>query len=109
MPTESSAQIDAETPVEQVEVSSRPESNQQLTIKEATVPSTSSGPAPSPAVAHRRLGHHELLEEIGRGGMGVVFRARHQILDRVFALKMMAGGTAAGMDEIERFLREARA
>jgi eukaryotic-like serine/threonine-protein kinase len=52
---------------------------------------------------------YDELEEIGRGGMGVVYRARHGPLGRVVALKLLRGGAAAGPHDRERFLREARA
>jgi serine/threonine protein kinase len=55
------------------------------------------------------LNHHELFEQIGRGGMGVVFRARDTVLDREVALKMIRSGELAGPEEVERFYREARA
>jgi serine/threonine protein kinase len=51
----------------------------------------------------------ELLEELGRGGMGVVYRSRHRRLDRLVALKLLRAGALAGPAERERFLREARA
>ena len=46
---------------------------------------------------------------LGRGGMGVVYRARHLRLNRLVALKMLLAGAYAGPAERERFQREAEA
>ncbi len=58
--------------------------------------------------AQRAFGDYELLKELGRGGMGVVYRARQPSLDRDVAIKLIAAGKADGSN-VARFLDEARA
>jgi WD40 repeat protein/tRNA A-37 threonylcarbamoyl transferase component Bud32 len=57
----------------------------------------------------RVCGEYELLDLLGRGGMGVVFKARHQKLGRTVALKMILAGELASDSVIQRFQAEARA
>jgi serine/threonine protein kinase len=56
----------------------------------------------------RRLGKFELLEELGIGSFGHVFRARDTELGRIVAIKLLRAGRLASREEVDRFLREAR-
>ncbi len=57
----------------------------------------------------QKLGRFELLSEIGRGGMGVVYRARESQLNRIVALKVLPNSHAKSSYQIQRFEREAQA
>jgi WD40 repeat protein/tRNA A-37 threonylcarbamoyl transferase component Bud32 len=68
---------------------------------------TPSAAGGAPAAQLPAVAGHEVLSVLGRGGMGVVYKARQLSLNRLVALKMILAGSQAGPEETARFLREA--
>ncbi len=81
----------------------------ELLDRLAPEPSAAPPGRASADAAPQSFGRYELVAEIGRGGMGVVFRARQVDLDRFVALKMILANRLASADDVRRFQAEARA
>src|SRR4026208_351808 len=78
-------------------------------IKEPSGPAPDITPGPLPAEMARHFPQLEIPELLGRGGMGVVYKARQLQLDRIVALKILPPEAGADPQFAERFVREAKA
>src|SRR4030042_1828406 len=67
------------------------------------------GANPSPLAAGARLGPYEILDLVGAGGMGEVYRARDPRLGRDVAVKVLPAEVGAAPERLRRFAQEARA
>ena len=54
------------------------------------------------------IGKYDVIKTVGRGGMGVLYKATDHLLGRIVAIKMMTGGFADDPDLLKRFYREAK-
>jgi eukaryotic-like serine/threonine-protein kinase len=84
-------------------------SQSALDLWRKLLPDSEYGGDASFACAGLMLGHFRVEEQIGRGGMGAVFRAVDTRLDREVAVKVLAGTQSGDRSAVERFLNEARA
>jgi len=75
---------------------------------EATLASPHLPPRPPQDLAGRKLGQYTILEKIGQGGMGLVFKAFDTALERTVALKVLICSALDDPKQAERFMREAR-
>src|SRR5690606_381534 len=66
-------------------------------------------PVTMPVAPAPQIGDYEILSELGRGGMGVVYKARHKRLGRLAAIKLIRAARFVDAEDVQRFQQEAQA